>query len=174
LKQAKMTSSNTKFTFNYAGFHSTRVQKEFHKRGMKDILKDCGLVERDQAIKLQRESDILLLIAYTGDDEKIGRSIRTGKVYEYLASGKPIIVIAPHDWEMKDEVECDGISKVFHKSQISEMAKYLIDLSQKEDLKIDMAARRKVIAKYLYQNLAVRLEETIAEVIKNRNENSKI
>ncbi|PLV56754.1 hypothetical protein [Thermotoga sp. SG1] len=167
LKEAKLTSPNTKFIFNYAGFHSTRVKKEFYKRGIMNILKDYGLVERDQAIKLQRESDILLLIAYTGDDEKIGRSIRTGKVYEYLASGKPIIVLAPHDWEMRDEIESDGVSKVFHKSQISEMAKYLIELSQKEDLKINMSARRKVIKKYLYQNLAVRLEEAIVEVVKN-------
>ncbi|GLI49340.1 glycosyltransferase family protein [Pseudothermotoga lettingae] len=125
-------------------------------------------------LKLQRESDILLLIAYTGDDKRAGRSIRTGKVYEYLASGKPIIVIAPHDWEMANEIECDGVSKVFHKSQISEMAQYLIDLAQKEYLKIDLQARRGVIGKYLYQNLATKLEEAIIDVIKSRNSNSKI
>lgn len=168
LKQATTLSPDVSFVFNYAGFNSSRVKKEFYEKGIGNVVIDHDLVERDRALDLQRRSDILLLIAYTGDNKEEGKAIRTGKVYEYLASGKPIIVIAPNGWEMKDEIECDGISKVFDKSQTLEMAKYLVELSLRESLKIDAEARRKVIERYMYRNLAAKLEEAIMGIVKQR------
>ena len=165
LKQAKTRFPNIRFVFKYAGLHSEHVKSEFIKRNIDDILEDFGLIERDEALKLQKKADILLLIVYTGDNESEGKGIRTGKVYEYIASGKPILVIAPQDWEMKEDIESDGVSRVFHKSQISEMAEYLIKLSMMPKIEIDQEARRRVMEKYLYKNLTKKLEEAIIETL---------
>ena len=56
---------------------------------LEGIVEHVGLLGRAEAIALQRQADALLLIA-TGPH----RSQISGKVFEYLASGRPIIVIA--------------------------------------------------------------------------------
>lgn len=155
----------SKLRFTYAGKDYNYVQRLFQKFSLLDILENRGFVSRDEALKLQAESDILLLIAYTGDDPQEGSSIRTGKVYEYLASGKPILAIAPKSWEMREEIECDGISRVFEKSELQEMADY-IAWFYKERRQVDLKRREEVIRPYLYENLSKRFEEIIQTVSK--------
>lgn len=168
LEKITTTSPQVKFNFNYAGFQADVVEAEFSKRRLEKLLNNHGLLKRDQALELQRQADLLLLIAYTGDDPEIGKSIRTGKVYEYLASGKPILAIAPRDWDMKEEIECDGVSKVFDKNQVDEMARYLIDLAKRSKIEINLQKRREVIEKYLYKNLALQFEQELENLLKER------
>jgi len=153
--------------FVYAGKDSAKVQKEFEKFGIEKILLDRGFVSHDEALRIQKEADLLLLIVYTGDNEKIGRSVRTGKVYEYLASFKPILAIAPKTWEMREEIEVDGVSKVFEKDEINEMVTYLKDFAEKRP-RIDISRRKQVVEKYLYNNLAAQLKKLISEVLEYR------
>ncbi|MCX7813826.1 MAG: hypothetical protein N2250_09285 [Pseudothermotoga sp.] len=169
LKLAMSLAPNLKIRFVYAGFQHREVESIFSKHKMQRLLQNEGLVKREEALLLQRNSDVLLLIVYTGDDEKIGKSIRPGKVYEYLASGKPIIAIAPKSWEMRDELECDGVSKVFDKSQIREMAEYLVELAQKTKIEINLENRNKILDRYLYKNLASELDKYLSELLKNRS-----
>lgn len=104
---------------------------------------------------------------------QVGKGIRTGKIYEYLASYKPIIVIAPKDWEMKEEVECDGISKVFEKTETKKIAEYLIKLANMDSLEINYEKRQNIINKYSYKKIANDLVEIINEVQRSRiNENT--
>jgi len=165
LKKAILSNGSINFVFNYAGMHSIKVSSEFKKFELEQYLVNHGFLTRDEAIKLQRSSDVLLLVAYTGDNELVARSVRTGKVYEYLASGRPIIVIGPKDWEMREEVEADGISRVFHKSETHEIAEYLTGLASKKTLKINLDARKRVLQQYLYSNIAKKLEEKIHTVM---------
>ena len=132
LKKVIISQKNVDINFIYAGMNARWVENEFYKLQINNILTNYGFVSREKSLEIQKNADVLLLIAYTGDNEKAGASSRTGKVYEYLASGKPIIAIAPLNWEMKEEIEADGVSKVFHKSQTNDMANYLVKLSKKE------------------------------------------
>jgi glycosyltransferase involved in cell wall biosynthesis len=168
LEKVATIAPQVKIIFNYAGFQADIVEAEFSKRRLGKLLNNHGLLKRDQALELQKQADILLLIVYTGDDPEIGKSIRTGKVYEYLASGKPILAIAPRDWEMKEEIECDGVSKVFDKNQIDEMAQYLIDLASRSKIEINIEKRKEVIEKYLYKNLALKLEQELESLVREK------
>jgi len=153
----------SKLKFIYAGKDFSYVQKLFERFSLLDLLENHGFVSRDEALNLQNKADLLLLIAYTGDHPEEGSSIRTGKVYEYLATGKPILVIAPKNWEMREELESDGISRVFEKSESEEMANY-ITWFFRERKQIDLKKREEVIRPYLYENLSKRLEEIIETV----------
>jgi len=153
----------SKLKFIYAGKDFSYVQKLFERFSLLDLLENHGFVSRDEALNLQNKADLLLLIAYTGDDPEEGSSIRTGKVYEYLATGKPILAIAPKNWEMREELESDGISRVFEKSESEEMANY-ITWFFRERKQIDLKKREEVIRPYLYENLSKRLEEIIETV----------
>lgn len=173
LKYAHNLQKDITFKFTYVGKDSQKVKDEFEKRDMQEILQNFGFVSHEEALEIQRNADVLLLIGYTGDDPKEGRGIRTGKVYEYLASCKPIIVIAPKDWEMKEEVECDGISKVFEKTETTKVAEYLIKLANIDNFEIDYEKRQNIINKYSYKKIANDLVEIINEVQRSRiNENT--
>lgn len=167
LKIMRGLNPSIKIHFIYAGFQYDEIQLEFSKHGIQHMLQNKGLIKKEESILLQRDSDILLLIVYTGDNENFGKSIRTGKVYEYLASGKPIIAIAPHCWEMREEIEADGISKVFDKNEIQNLAEYLVELAMKTEIKIDHQNRIRIVNKYLYRNLAMELDELICRLLKD-------
>jgi len=52
-----------------------------------------GYVSHQQAVNLQRDAAVLLLIEIDSD---ITRSIIPGKLFEYMAAGRPILGIGPH------------------------------------------------------------------------------
>lgn len=162
LKQ-KQDSVCSKLKFIYAGKDFAYVQRLFERFSLLDLLENHGFVSRDKALNVQNNADLLLLIAYTGDDPKEGSSMRTGKVYEYLATGKPILTIAPKNWEMREELESDGVSRVFERSESEEIANYIAWFF-KERRQIDLKRREEVVRPYLYENLSKRLEEIIETV----------
>ena len=52
------------------------------------LVRSVGSLERDRALQLQREADSLLVLT-----EGTRRSVATGKLYEYLSAGRPILVL---------------------------------------------------------------------------------
>jgi len=159
------TQSSIDIKFIYAGKDFLEVHDEFARNGVDSMLINYGLVPRDHAIEIQRKADLLLLIPYTGDDELVGRAVRPGKVYEYLASFKPMLVIAPKSWELRDEIEADGVSKVFDKNEIDQMASFLVRLAKNMPA-IDLQRRKQVVERYLYSNLTKELEELVKNLWK--------
>ncbi len=65
-------------------------------------------VNHKEAIKYMTESSVLLLII---PDHHSNRSIITGKLFEYLASGKPILCIGPDDGDAADIISTSGNGK---------------------------------------------------------------
>ncbi|HEY1832977.1 MAG TPA: glycosyltransferase [Solirubrobacteraceae bacterium] len=53
-----------------------------------DVLRPLGRLEREQALALQREADVLILITSRNRGEA------TGKLYEYMAAGRPVLALA--------------------------------------------------------------------------------
>lgn len=72
----------------FYGVNSNLVFAELGTIKYPDIIKDCGYVSRNYAIQLQQSADLLLLLE-SGDKDSKG--FLTGKIFEYLAAGKPII-----------------------------------------------------------------------------------
>lgn len=74
-------------------FYGTRVEpiKELMKNPrFKPFLRTPGHLPREEAIRIQREADLLLLLESAAAD---ARGILTGKVFEYISAGRPIICI---------------------------------------------------------------------------------
>jgi glycosyltransferase involved in cell wall biosynthesis len=65
--------------------------------GIADRVEALPFVPRRQALALQRDSEALLLLV--DDAEGRGRTVLTGKIFEYLAAGRPILAAAPLDGE---------------------------------------------------------------------------
>jgi glycosyltransferase involved in cell wall biosynthesis len=60
--------------------------------GVKDFIDFKGALSRNEAMALQQESDVLVLLESSSSEVK---GVLTGKVFEYLATDKPILLIGP-------------------------------------------------------------------------------
>jgi glycosyltransferase involved in cell wall biosynthesis len=72
-----------------AGLLTDDERRALGGQGVEGLVQNAGVLGRADAVALQRSADALLLIA-TGSH----RSQVTGKLFEYLAAGRPIIAIA--------------------------------------------------------------------------------
>lgn len=58
--------------------------------GVREIVKQYGYVSREESLKRQRESQILLLLNWSHIE---GHGVYTGKLFEYLAAQRPILYL---------------------------------------------------------------------------------
>lgn len=81
-----------KILINYAGTSADLFIKIASKYKLESIIRQCGYLNHQESIRLIQNSDILLL--FLPNDEK-ATSWVPGKLYEYLASGVPILAVVP-------------------------------------------------------------------------------
>lgn len=62
------------------------------KYGLREMIDFRGGVRRQEALQIQQEADILLLLESNAPE---ARGVLTGKVFEYLMTDKPILLIGP-------------------------------------------------------------------------------
>jgi glycosyltransferase involved in cell wall biosynthesis len=60
------------------------------KYGLEDIVKIYGLIPYHESLIRQRESTLLLLLTWNNPEDK---GIYTGKIFEYLGAGRPVLAI---------------------------------------------------------------------------------
>ena len=63
--------------------------------GLGDRLQLVPYAPRAEALRLQRDSEALLLLVPEADGR--GKGVLSGKVFEYLAAGRPILAVVPPD-----------------------------------------------------------------------------
>ena len=68
------------------------------------------------------DSSALLLII---PDHKSGRSIITGKLFEYIASGRPVICIGPAGGDAAEIIANHSAGRTFHYSEEGRINDYL-------------------------------------------------
>jgi glycosyltransferase involved in cell wall biosynthesis len=62
-----------------------------------DRLELLPYAAREESLRLQRDSEALLLLVPDADGR--GKGVLTGKIFEYLAAGRPILAVVPPDGE---------------------------------------------------------------------------
>ncbi len=83
-----------KIVFNYAGTNFSVLQNQAKKYGLEGILDNHGLQAREDCLKLQFESNILILANWNTKKEY---GVFPGKLLEYMLIGKPIVGITLGD-----------------------------------------------------------------------------
>jgi glycosyltransferase involved in cell wall biosynthesis len=71
-----------------AGTLSESDERSIAREGLDGVVSSVGYVPRSEALQLQRGADALLLVTSRHAGEA------TGKVFEYLAAGRPIVALA--------------------------------------------------------------------------------
>jgi len=84
----------------FFGSQDSWLFDEIRDANLDGIVKVFEFVPRDQALQKQRESQLLLLLLWNNPQEL---GVYTGKVFEYLATGRPIIALGgPEESVVKD------------------------------------------------------------------------
>lgn len=80
-------------------------------------------VDHAGAIRYMSESTVLLLII---PDHRSNKTIITGKLFEYIAAGKPVICIGPIDGDAAEILKFTGTGDTFNYNDISSIENYLL------------------------------------------------
>lgn len=88
------------------GVVSKNIIESLRKFRLMDYTSLIPYVSHEEARRFQRRSQVLLLLEIDSDDKK---GIIPGKLFEYLASKRPILAIGPKDWESgRMVVDCES------------------------------------------------------------------
>jgi hypothetical protein len=95
--------NSAKFLLLYAGKDSGVWHRKTSEFGLGDIFENRGLVSRKEALNIQRDSNINLLLTYSSS-ELTGNI--TGKIFEYFNARRPMLVLinGPRDEEIENLV----------------------------------------------------------------------
>ncbi|MCF8714149.1 glycosyltransferase family 4 protein [Joostella atrarenae] len=86
------------FNLQLAGVISDDVLASIKEHVPSENLSVLGYVSHNDAIKLQRSAQVLLLIEI---DAKKTRGIIPGKLFEYFAAERPILALGPEKWDVE-------------------------------------------------------------------------
>lgn len=98
------------FELKLVGKVDLLVMEDLEKFGLKKYLRKIDYLPHDEVILEQKRSAVLLLLV---NNTKNAKGILTGKFFEYLASGRPILAIGPVDGDLAEiihETKCGSIS----------------------------------------------------------------
>jgi glycosyltransferase involved in cell wall biosynthesis len=121
--RAANTTDGQRIRLVLAGRLTADDQRLLGEANAGDSIQHLGLLDRASAFGLQRAADALLLM--TGTD----RSEATGKLYEYLAAGRPIIALA-QDNEAARIVQMTGTGRTVAPNDPSAIAAALRDAAE--------------------------------------------
>jgi len=147
--------------FIYAGKDSELIRYYFRKHHLLHILEDRKFVSREESLKIQGEADLLLLLTYTGVYKESFGSIITGKIYEYLLSPAPILVIGQDNWELGALISTKDGSGLINNNEESIYNFLLQTIRSKGRQREENDEFRDAIKMYSYENISNRLVDFI-------------
>ncbi|MCX8010629.1 MAG: glycosyltransferase, partial [Ignavibacteria bacterium] len=113
------------FEFWFAGVLDEEVRAEIETQSFFSHFKNFGYVNHQKAIELVFNSDLLIMIV---NQVKTANEILPGKIFEYVATGNPIVVIGPENGvaaKLLNEVQQ---GKAFDYEKLNELKEYIIKM----------------------------------------------
>ena len=102
---------------------STNLEEIAGKFDLLSILNIGGKIAHEEVLKKQLDSDVLLLISWNDEKEKM---FIPGKIYEYFALGKPVLSIGYKEGSLKDLIDQTKVG--YHVSTLESTKEVLLKL----------------------------------------------
>lgn len=105
-----------------AGKTDAQVISSIREHGLADKLVDLGYLPHEQIVKEQQAADILILPLR---QEPEYAKVLPGKIFEYLASGRPVLGIGQEDGAAAQLLEDAGAGRMFGWDRCTELLEFL-------------------------------------------------
>lgn len=148
-----------KIFIRFVGNISPMLIDLFIKAGLGSQIEFTGYVPHEKSISYLFQSGILLLLIPEVSNNK---GILTGKFFEYLATGKPIIAIGPRDGDVARILQETGAGLIFSNEDISLIRKGILEVFHG----ITENSNPSVITRYSRQSLTGVLSRVIENISK--------
>lgn len=146
-------------TVNFYG-DTTNLKDLSEKYDLSSNVGIHGKISHDEVLQNQANSDVLLLISWMNRNEKM---FIPGKVYEYIASKKPILSIGYPEGSLKELIEKTNIG--YHVSTVDETKKAIYDYYQKYNNNELKYAGNEFADEYSMENTAKNYSKILEEII---------
>ena len=111
------------FQLNLYGVVSDDVLNTIYSSGLESYTQFHGYVSHDEAQKAQLASQVLVLIEIDSEDTK---AIIPGKLFEYMASGTPILAIGPKNSDVESIIKSTNTGVYFDYDSYSELKQQIL------------------------------------------------
>ncbi len=143
------------------GKTDTQIIEVIEAAGLGGNLVDMGYQPHNKAIEEQRKASLLILPLRK---EPEYRAVLPGKLFEYLASGRPVLGIGQPDGAMAMILNQTKTGVVFDWNDRASLAKY-IDISFERHLKGELSTEGADISRFTRRNLTKRMTALFNDVL---------
>ncbi len=154
-------------TIRLVGAVSPEIIKTITKKGLKPYLEITGYVSHKEAIRLQQQAQLLLLIESNREETS---AIIPGKLFEYLHAQRPIVAILPKNSDVAaiiDQTQSGNSFLYSEKERLKKQIKSYYKAFKNGDLQI----QSKNIQQYSRKSLTQKMGTLIKDVIKTKTPN---
>ena len=145
------------FELKFVGRVDDKILKEIENSNLKDSLNNVGYLSHLEANAEMQSSDVLLMTNFPHESSK---GIIPGKIFEYLATGKPILSFGPKESDVKKILDETNVGKHFSYQDSAELKAFLI--SQYQNWKSGItSSKTKNIEQFSRRNLTGKLSEIL-------------
>lgn len=150
-------------TVDFYGSRIELIMKLMGNPRFRPFLRTPGHVGREEAIRIQREADLLLLLE---SPEPEARGVLTGKIFEYISAGRPIICVGSRpDFEIGQLLRRTGTGIVVEPKNPDNIAKIIRSQLKEKSSPEWFTPRFEEICRYTRKGQAL---ELLAELTENR------
>jgi glycosyltransferase involved in cell wall biosynthesis len=154
-----------KVQVRFVGNIGQATQAQVEALGLRDVVQITGYLTHHQSIQYLLGADLLLLVVGAGPGSA---AVLTGKIFEYLFAGKPILALAPPG-AAADLVREAEAGVVVDPEDVSAIADQIAALYQKwERGELKIASRPEVVARYDRRRLTGQLAHILNEISHER------
>lgn len=123
------SESGRNWYFHYYGVHENHVREEANRWGLNDQIVLHGRVSQREALSAIKGASLAVVITSIEDEGVLeDKGIVTGKIFEAIGVGTPVLLIAPKGSDATTTTEATGLVKSFVGTDIHGMASFLKDV----------------------------------------------
>lgn len=124
LKQLREKGEVERLRVCLVGTVGSRIREEILSTGLEDIVEFVDYVSHSEAVRIMHEAAALLLVV---EPFQNNLGMITGKLYEYVASGTPVLAIGPPGGDAANLLDETDAGRLFARDDVQAMSDFLVD-----------------------------------------------